>query len=308
MGWDFSGLDSAMSTLSKSAGSASSAIGKADNALRKVDKLAGTASKALGGSSTSTQGGSSDGVTYQSAGGGMQVTSSGEIVTPPDTCIVIPAATSSSGITRYLGKTPYDSIMALLTGEGDCRNVFIKDAYGNPSSKYYAQTADGKLVNKATGKPIEFNKTDNGEINAVGLTEQEMDAIERGLSNKNKYKLSQTAQGEAENAENRSWLERNWAWLTSAIVAVIGIGITFFMARKYKKEQKNAKSESAALSSQVTDLQGKLDALKKDNAGNNGSTNTDSTNTNNTLADNSVRVVGVSNSVVGTDAYQRSNS
>ncbi len=312
MGFDLGGLDSAMNEISGSARQVSRTVNSANRAVNSVNRLTGTASRTLGNSAQSvdvSQLTPQQRAAYQqAAAGGLPMSSTGEYATPPGTCIIIPAQTSLNGQTRYLGKTAYDSVMATLTGEGDCRNVIILDAYGQPSAKYYSQTSDGKFVLNATGKPIEFNMTDDGQFNAIPLSEKEVDAIQRGLRNKGKYKFSQTAQGEAENAENRSWWERNWQWLVAAVVAIIGACVTFFMARKYKKDRKKSQAQSATLSTQVTDLQNKVNTLKKENSTNNNTNNNNNSSNGNTLADNSIKVVGVTDKVIGTDIYQKSIS
>ncbi len=301
-----SALDDLMGSVSEVAGAgnaANIALSSLNRGAKQAGKLTSTVSNGLGYGQVATHGSAGGatggtGASWNVAGqtGDFAITTDGKIDTPEGTCIVIPPRTSSTGQTRYLGKAPYESIVAMLTGKGDPQNVVVEESRGVPSRKLYTQQSDGSLVVNATGQKFMPNKV------AV-LSEQEFDAITRGMKNKGAYAFSQQAQGEAENSDNRSWFARNWPWLASALALIGGGLVAFFMARKYKKQAKNQKAQSTTLTTKVTELQNQLNDMKKENEGTDTNTNTNN-NGSNTLANNSVKIVGISDTIVGSDAYQ----
>ena len=104
-------------------------------------------------------------------------------IIPSGTCIIIPAAYSLTGQDRFLGKGAYESLVNMMNGSGECNNVIVVDANGNPSPNVYDQTPNG-LVLKGTQTPVKFNYEENNGVKtptAVALTETEFVAVANGI-------------------------------------------------------------------------------------------------------------------------------
>lgn len=213
-------------------------------------------------------------------------------VIPNGTCIIIPAAYSLTGQDRFLGKGVYQSLVNLMNGSSDCNNVIIVDAYGNPSPMVYDQTPNGLFL-KGTQTPVQFNYEEKNGVKApaaIALTETEFQAVATGMQKQGKDKFKTSDQGEAEDADNRSWWQRWWQVVVATGIAVVGALATYLIVRKYRKKEKNAQNTSNELSVKVSDLQNQIHELSNTNTGN--------TNTNDSiLAANGV-VVNVTESVL----------
>ncbi len=216
-------------------------------------------------------------------------------IIPSGTCIIIPATYSLTGQDRFLGKGAYESLVNMMNGSGECNNVIVVDANGNPSPNVYDQTPNG-LVLKGTQTPVKFNYEENNGVKtptAVALTETEFAAVANGMQKKGKGKFKTSDQGEAEDADNRSWWARWWKVVVAVATVAIGGLATFLLVRKYNKDKKSAENTASTLSAQASDLQSQINDLS------NGNTNTGSNdNTNDsTLAANGT-IVNINESIL----------
>lgn len=216
-------------------------------------------------------------------------------IIPSGTCIIIPAAYSLTGQDRFLGKGAYESLVNMMNGSGECNNVIVVDANGNPSPNVYDQTPNG-LVLKGTQTPVKFNYEENNGVKtptAVALTETEFIAVANGMQKKGKGKFKTSDQGEAEDADNRSWWARWWKVVVAVATVAIGGLATFLLVRKYNKDKKSAENTASTLSAQASDLQSQINDLSNGNANTGSSDNTNDS----TLAANGT-IVNINESIL----------
>ena len=270
----------------------------ANKATLTINKVRSTGKAAMKVGDLVTGGGSGNSASARQATGATTASAqvqSGASIIPSGTCIIIPAAYSLTGQDRFLGKGAYESIVNMMNGSGECNNVIVVDANGNPSPNVYDQTPNG-LVLKGTQTPVKFNYEEKNGVKtptAVALTETEFTAVANGMQKKGQGKFKTSDQGEAEDADNRSWWARWWKVVVAVATVAIGGLATFLFVRKYNKDKKSANNTASTLSAQASDLQNQINDLS------NGNTNTGSNdNTNDsTLAANGT-IVNVNESIL----------
>lgn len=276
---DTSKLFSTMNDISQGAKSVTSTMNRVTSAGSSALKLGDTVGNLMGMTGTGQS------VQNAPAGSGQPVQTQTASIIPSGTCIIIPAAYSITGQDRFLGRGAYQSLVNMMNGSGECNNVIIVDANGNPSPNIYDQTAAG-LVLKGTQTPVKFNYEDINGVKtpaAVALSETEFQAIAQGMQKQGKDKFKTSDQGEAEDADNRSWWARWWQVVVATATIAIGGLITFLLVKKSRKKEKSAKNENSSLSAQATDLQNQIDDMSKPTDSN---TNTNTNSNDSTLASN----------------------
>ncbi len=269
---NMSGLHNAMSDISQSANNMRSTvrdITRAGDALSKAGNTIGNLT-GLSGNSQSVQ---------YASGSGQPVQTQAASIIPSGTCIIIPSTYSITGQDRFLGRGAYQSLVNMMNGSGECNNVIVVDANGNPSPNIYDQTAGG-LVLKGTQTPVKFNYEEINGVKtpaAVALSETEFQAVANGMQKQGKDKFKTSDQGEAEDADNRSWWARWWQVAVATATVAIGGLITFLLIKKSRKKEKSAKNESSSLSTQAADLRNQIDDLSKPTDSNTNTNSNDST-------------------------------
>lgn len=269
-----SGLLNGMKEITSTANTVSQTVGSVNRVVKAGNNLMGTT---LGGGNASPMPKAAGNPVTAGAGlaapaaPGVTVPAATPGLTAPNgTCIILPSDISQTGQPRYLGKNAYQSLMNIMSQnpDGVCSDVVILDANNLPSALVYDQTADGKLLLKGTQIPVDIKKADDGTYAAVPLSEKEFASVQEGMKTQGPGKFNVSDKGEAEDADSRSWFERNWAAIVSSFAVICGALGAWLMIRKYKKSQKNAKNTTAALSSQVSSLEKQIDEAKKTTGGN----------------------------------------
>ena len=264
----------AVSTVSRASRTAGRAV---DLAERGVQQITGTPA--------ATQAPTQGGTRVVSASQGQ--TGNAVYEAPEGTCIILPPQVTANGQPRYLGAKAYESIKNLMTGgEGPNNNVFVYDANGKPSAQVYSIAPDGNLYIKGTQIPVVVPMTEDGHLTAIPLSEKEYISAKSGIQieqqNPEIQRIKQNAElGKAEDANNASWLERNWQWLVGAGIAVAAAITGYFLIRNQKKKTKSANNQASELRSEIASLGERVSELQAGLAANgtqmDGSVNTGTT-------------------------------
>lgn len=91
-------------------------------------------------------------------------------------------------------------------------------------------------------------------------------------------------------AENLSFLERNWKWMLAALAAVgVAVG-AYFLIRNQKKKTKKANQEVSSLQSEVSGLKDQISELEAAQSAGTGSENSSDTTTNATLSNSGTNI------------------
>lgn len=187
---------------------------------------------------------------------------------PEGTCIILPSQVTANGQPRYLGAKAYESIKNLMTGAaGPNNNVVVVGPDGNPSQSVYTYNLDGSLCVRGTQTPVDIRQTDDGKYSGVVLSEKEYFSAGYGIQleqqNPEAQRIKQNSElGKAEDANNASWLEKNWQWLVGAGIAVATAITGYFLIRNQKKKTKSANNKASELRSEIASLGERVSELQ----------------------------------------------